>query len=118
MRTDFPTVEIYFVFAFTYCKLRVYKKEEKLARRVLKAHNVEFLTGNENAGWEEIDTRVLLNLVKESLPKILSKSITETISSELRNFGGGSSATELSPSRWLSKNRRVSFEKLYKSLKI
>lgn len=72
MRTNFPTVEIFFAFAFTYCKLRVYKEEEVFARKVLGAHNVEFLTGNESESWEEIDTRVLLNLVRESLSKIIN----------------------------------------------
>ena len=80
MQTDFPTVEIYFTFAFTYCKLRVYKEEEGFARIILEAHNVEFLTGNENKEWEEIDTRVLLNLIRESLPKILSNPLIEAIS--------------------------------------
>lgn len=83
MQTDFPTVEIYFVFAFTFCKLRVYKEEETFARKVLNAHNVEFFKGNENETWQEIDTRVLLNLIKESLPKILAKPITEAIFSTL-----------------------------------
>ena len=83
MQTNFPTVEIYFVFAFTYCKLRVYKEEERLARRILVVHDVEFLKGNENETWQEIDTRVLLNLVRESLFKILEKSTTKAISSAL-----------------------------------
>lgn len=82
MQTNFPTVEIYFVFAFTYCKLRVYKDEEVFARKILEGHRVEFLTGSESEGWEEIDTRVLLNLVRESLPKILSKSTIEVVATE------------------------------------
>lgn len=80
MQTNFPTVEIFFVFALTFCKLRVYKEDEGFARKILEAHDVEFLTENESKRWEEIDTRILLNLVKESLPKILSKSVSKTIS--------------------------------------
>ena len=75
MQTNLPTVEIFFVFAFTYCKLRVYKEEEEFARKVLRTHDVEFLTGNENESWEEIDTRVLLNLVREFLPKLIKVSV-------------------------------------------
>ena len=83
MQTDFPTVEIYFVFAFTFCKLRVYKEEETFARKVLKAHGAEFLKGDETEAWQEVDTRVLLNLIRESLPEILAKPITEAISNTL-----------------------------------
>ncbi len=70
IQTEFPTVEIHFVFAFTFCKLRVYTDEEDFARKVLKGQNVEFLEGKESESWQEIDTRVLLNLVRKSLPKI------------------------------------------------
>ena len=79
MQTDFPTVEIYFVFAFTYCKLRVYKEEENLARMILESHKVEFLTGSESEVWSEVDTRVLLNLTRESLPRIFSKLISQSL---------------------------------------
>lgn len=71
MQTDHPTVELFFVFAFTYCKLQVYKRQEIFARRVLEAHNVEFLTSKDSDSWQEIDTRVLLELVGEALAKML-----------------------------------------------
>jgi len=80
MRTDFPTVEIYFLFAFTYCKLKVYKEEAGFALKVLTVLNVEFLTEKENERWQEIDTRVLLNMVREALPEIISKSTAKAIS--------------------------------------
>lgn len=71
MQTDFPTVELFFVFALTYCKLRVYQKQEAFARRVLEAHDVEFLTSKDSESWQEIDTRVLLDLVGEAITKTL-----------------------------------------------
>ncbi len=71
MQTDFPTVELFFVFAFTYCKLRVYKKQEAFARRVLEAHDVEFLTAKDSDSWQEIDTRVLMDLVGDAIVKVL-----------------------------------------------
>lgn len=85
LETNFPTVEIYFVYAFAFCKLRVYKEEETFARKVLMAHGSEFLEGDESKTWHEVDTRVLLNLLRESLPKILAKSTTEAISNTLGN---------------------------------
>ena len=78
MQTDHPTVELFFVFAFTYCKLRIYKTETKFARKILEAHNVEFLSRSDNADWQEFDTRILLSLVKDALPKLLEKEILDT----------------------------------------
>ncbi len=71
MQTDFPTVEIYFAFAFTYCKLRVYKLQESFIRKVLTARKVEFLKKEDSQGWQEVDTRLLLDMVSEALPKLL-----------------------------------------------
>lgn len=77
MKTDHPTVELFFVFAFTYCKLRVYKKQEGFARRVLEAHNVEFLTSKDSDSWQEIDTRVLLDLVGEAIVKVIPSALPQ-----------------------------------------
>ena len=73
MQTDFPTVELYFIFAFTYCKLRVYKKQEAFARLVLEAHHEEFLEPSHRESWHEFDTRILLDLVGQALTKTLPK---------------------------------------------
>lgn len=72
MNTDRPTVELFFVLAFTYCKLRVYKEDATFARRVLEARKVEFLDPSDSESWEEIDTRVLLHLVGAALPKLIA----------------------------------------------
>ena len=77
MQTDHPTVELFFVFAFTYCKLRVYKKQEVFARRILEAHEVEFLTSKDSKSWQELDTRVLLDLVADTLPKMISSILPQ-----------------------------------------
>lgn len=77
MQTDHPTVELYFVFAFTFCKLRVYKEQEAFARRILEMNKVEFLTSEDNKSWQEFDTRVLLELVGRVLPQLLSSVLPQ-----------------------------------------
>ncbi len=74
MQTNFPTTELYFAFAFTYCKLRIYTSEEPLARKVLQMYGVEFLDESDSRSWQEFDTRILLRLLKESLPKLIEQS--------------------------------------------
>lgn len=77
MQTDHPTVELYFGFAFTYCKLRVYKKNEVFARRVLEMSGAELADASESESWQEIDPRVMLDLVSQALPKILAKVLPQ-----------------------------------------
>jgi hypothetical protein len=69
METNYPTVELFFVFAFTYCKLKVYAKQETFARRILETQEVEFLSSSDSESWQEIDTRILLDLVVQHLHK-------------------------------------------------
>ncbi len=89
MRTDFPTTELYFVFAFTYCKLTVYTTDEPFARKILEAKNVTFLEPTDNKEWQVCDTRILLSLVSETLPGLLAgllptpKELSGSISSAL-----------------------------------
>lgn len=78
MQTEHPTTELYFVFAFTYCKLRVYKTEEVIARTLLKLCQVEMLTGTESTGWSEWDTRILLNKTAQHLPQLLEAEESRT----------------------------------------
>ena len=74
MNIDRPTVELYFVFAFTYCKLRVYTKDEEFVREVLVDVGLqEWLKPDASKGWQEIDTRVLLDLIRTALPKMLER---------------------------------------------
>ncbi|HEY4489401.1 MAG TPA: hypothetical protein VJA87_02875 [Candidatus Paceibacterota bacterium] len=75
MRTDFPTTELYFVFAFTFCKLTVYTDQEPFARKILEAKDVEFLESSESYDWQEWDTRLLLAIVSETLPNLISKNL-------------------------------------------
>lgn len=74
MQTDFPTTTIYFVFALTYCKVRVYQEQEPFIRKVLEANNVEFLDKEASKDWHEWDTRVLLDRVCDALPKLFAKA--------------------------------------------
>lgn len=77
MQTNFPTVELFFNFAFTFCKLRVYKTEEAFARRVLEQHGVEWLSKKDSKNWYEFDTRLLLSLVKDAVPKMLADALPQ-----------------------------------------
>lgn len=90
MRTDFPTTELYFGFAFTYCKLSVYTEQEPFARKILEAKDVEFLESSESEDWQEWDTRLLLAIVSETLPNLISKNLPqpkETATSVLEAIG-------------------------------
>lgn len=71
MRTDHPTVEVFFVYALTHCRLRVYQEEEVFARRLLEGLTIEFLKPEDSDSWQEIDTRVLLHLVGQAIVKML-----------------------------------------------
>ena len=75
MQTNFPTTELYFVFAYTYCKLRVYTSEEPLARKLLQMYSVEFLDESDSRSWQEFDTRILLRLLSDSLPKLIVQAL-------------------------------------------
>lgn len=77
METDFPTVELFFVFAFTYCKVKVYKQNEAFARNILEANDVEFLERSESNDWQEVDTRLLLDLVGLALTKLLPSMLQQ-----------------------------------------
>ena len=78
MQINHPTTELYFIFAFTYCKVRVYDTEVIFIRTLLEAHpQVELCTHESNSGFTEIDTRLLSCLIKEALPKIFEKKLTE-----------------------------------------
>jgi hypothetical protein len=77
VKTDYPTVELFFGFAFTYCKLRVYEKDKHFARRILEANDVELLESDARSkdGWHELDTRVLLALVSDGLERLVGGAV-------------------------------------------
>jgi hypothetical protein len=75
MQTNFPTVDIYFVFAYTFCRLRVYKTEEGFARKILASAGVEMMEGTESSSWTEWDTRVLLGVISNTLPQLVKNVI-------------------------------------------
>ncbi len=58
-----PTVEIFFVFAFTFCRLRVYAGEEMFVRKLL-AGQVEFC--DEQKEMMDVDTRLMMYLVGQA----------------------------------------------------
>ena len=75
MHTDQPTEVLYFSFALTYCRLEVYKPQIPFALNVLKANNVELTISTANTSWQDIDTRILLDLVARALPEMLLDAI-------------------------------------------
>lgn len=92
MNTDFPTVEIPFIFAMTYCKVVVYKKDEKAMRNLIQfleieskrtspgfgttieAENEDALERMNDEEREVIDTRVLTSLFFKAIPFILQSA--------------------------------------------
>ncbi len=74
MQTDFPTVELYFCFAFTFCKLKVYKTEEQFTRRLIDmCPGVELLKSSDSESWHEVDTRLLMAIVSADLREKLQR---------------------------------------------
>ena len=63
MNTEFPSIELHFVFALTYCKLRVYKSEEVFARTLLQNLKVEMVGDSDSTfpivgqEFQPMDTR-------------------------------------------------------------
>lgn len=74
MNTNHSTSELFFVFASTYCKLKVYDTEVTFIRKLLELAGVEILEPEER-GYNEVDTRILAHLFKQILPKILETSV-------------------------------------------
>lgn len=74
MKTEFPTLDYYFVFAFTYCHLRAYERDKVFIDSVLEAHDVEMLGEDASPTWTEIDSRIIANLIKDAIPKMVAKA--------------------------------------------
>jgi hypothetical protein len=84
VNTDHPTTEVHFVFAMTYCRVCVYRQEERFAKQWLeKIPGVEIVSASASRSWQEVDTRILMRLVFQSTTQIsekiyeLKKSITQ-----------------------------------------
>ena len=75
MITNQPTTAIFFVFAFTYCKISVYEAEAAFARKLLEAAGVEVVKENSREDYQEVDTRLLFTLVKQAFPKMLEDTL-------------------------------------------
>ena len=75
MRIDHPTTTIYFIFAFTFCKVKVYRTEEAFLRKLLELSSRtepdDGRHGDEN--YTEIDTRILTAIIADSLRSILER---------------------------------------------
>jgi hypothetical protein len=84
METNYPTVEIYFVFALTYCKLRAYEEQKALAQNILEAlaskEAIELVSPEEVVKegverFQEVDTRLLLDFLQRALPEMVKESM-------------------------------------------
>ncbi len=76
MQTDFPTVELYFCFAFTFCRLKVYKEEEQFTRRLIEmSPGVELSKSSDSESWHEVDTPVLMAMVSASISAGLEEKL-------------------------------------------
>ena len=81
MNTNHDTVTIFFVFAFTYCGVKIYKEEEAFMRMLLENNRHVELLEEEPKSYDEIDTRVLMHLVFGSLQSFSDglKSMSKTM---------------------------------------
>lgn len=72
MITDFPTSYVYFSFAFTRCRLSVYTEHIKFVTKLLEnAQGVGLYTPEEEETFEEVDTRLMFELLARSLSGII-----------------------------------------------
>lgn len=71
MNTNFPSVTLHFVYSLNYCRLRVLKNHEPLARKLLEVHRAQFVEPDASTEWHDVDTRLLLDLVCDALPPLL-----------------------------------------------
>jgi hypothetical protein len=77
MQTDFPTTQLYFCFAFTYCRLKVYKTEEEFTHRLLQmCPSVELIKSSDRQSWQDVDTRLLMAIVSEAFA-VTTERLTE-----------------------------------------
>ncbi|MDE1874472.1 MAG: hypothetical protein KGI79_00370 [Patescibacteria group bacterium] len=76
MNTEHPSREIYFVFAFTRCRLKVYEADEGFIRGMLaKNPRVELVASRDNETYEEVDTRVLGHLMADSIGPLFKRIV-------------------------------------------
>jgi hypothetical protein len=84
METEHPTVDLFFVFAYTHCKVRIYETEELFAKNVLSTledeGKIEYanIDIQDTASWQEVDTRLWMHLIDMALPELLSNAIPKT----------------------------------------
>lgn len=70
MNLDHPTVEFHFVYAMTFCKVKVYNTEKDLLQKILDALDVEFVDASSSETFSEVDTSLLLSMVNSALPSL------------------------------------------------
>lgn len=88
MNTHHPTEELFFVFALTFCRLKVYSSDVEFARKLLSAAEVEFFEHTDE-DCLEIDTRLLIHLLQTAIPEMLRIAIPKSddvIATALRTF--------------------------------
>lgn len=74
MNLNHTSIEIYFIYAFTYYKLRVFKTEEDFIMKVLMANRVKLVKADTNEFFQEVDTRLLGSMIKNVLTDIMKLS--------------------------------------------
>lgn len=86
--TDHPTTEFYFVMAYTFCRLKVYDTEAEFARKLLKVLEktevIELCEKKDSKSWQSIDTRILMDLLKQALPLLVTEEISQMVGAPLK----------------------------------
>lgn len=81
MRLDFPTIDLYFVYCLTFCKLTVYEHDKMFAKKLLEMSGLEICKKSDSNEWQDIDQKVLLTLIKEYIADNLDEIIDNLIPS-------------------------------------
>jgi hypothetical protein len=75
MNTNHPTTTIYFVFAFIFCKVRVYVTDEAFLRKILEMNkDIELVEKeHDDTYYKEIDPQILTSIFMGSLKNLLGR---------------------------------------------
>lgn len=71
--SNYPSEEIYFEWSFVPCKLRIYTKDKEFITQMLLANKAKFLNADDFNDWEEVDTRLIVYLICNALPRLVQE---------------------------------------------
>ena len=72
MQLDHPTTEIFFVYALSFCRVKIYKSDERFIRKLLKAADIEVFE-HKNEDCLQVDTRLWTAIISEAIPELMGE---------------------------------------------